>query len=58
LDIFGGWGKDTFLNDLYEFDLDTNVWRKIESTGDIPPPRCQMSAFVKGDCITPQTLTN
>jgi len=37
--IMGGWaGKgNTSFNDLYQFNLDTRIWKKLEGTG-VPPP--------------------
>lgn len=60
--IFGGWSSvaDTptirsmdlvvrdrvFFNDLFSFDLDTNVWTRIITYGIPPSPRCQSSLII------------
>jgi len=48
--IFGGMYKDRnealiFLNDLYQFDTLTNIWKRLDGEGDIPPPKCGHRLF-------------
>jgi len=37
--IFGGTNGVKLLNDSYIYNFDTNIWREIKTTGDIPLPR-------------------
>ena len=37
--LFGGMDDDDRRNDLYQFDIYTNVWEKMISQGDIPSSR-------------------
>eukprot|EP01094_Clydonella_sp_ATCC50884_P023098 TRINITY_DN544_c0_g1_i4.p1 TRINITY_DN544_c0_g1~~TRINITY_DN544_c0_g1_i4.p1 ORF type:complete len:359 (-),score=103.68 TRINITY_DN544_c0_g1_i4:358-1284(-) len=37
--VFGGQEEVRLLNDLWEFDLNTNQWKQLNPTGDIPAPR-------------------
>ncbi|OUM62106.1 hypothetical protein PIROE2DRAFT_62107 [Piromyces sp. E2] len=37
--IFGGTTGIKLLNDSFIFNFDSNVWREIKTTGDIPTPR-------------------
>jgi len=37
--IFGGSGGDKSFNDINKFDLVSQKWSKLESTGDFPRPR-------------------
>lgn len=50
--VFGGDNGSTarnLSNDIYVFDLSKLRWTKIETTGDLPPPRSHFaSAFVGG----------
>lgn len=47
--VFGGKGNGKFLNDLHELNLATNVWRRIEGTGEVPSGRmCSTSLFRNG----------
>jgi len=47
--IFGGWdGRDT-LNDLYEYNMETREWRKMETRGISPPHRYRHTAVIYGD---------
>lgn len=51
--VFGGFSGEEYLNDLFEFDLETEVWTDISSTcrGDIPAPRSRFCAAVHGDSM-------
>eukprot|EP01122_Echinamoeba_exundans_P010001 TRINITY_DN3624_c0_g1_i1.p1 TRINITY_DN3624_c0_g1~~TRINITY_DN3624_c0_g1_i1.p1 ORF type:complete len:457 (+),score=47.90 TRINITY_DN3624_c0_g1_i1:442-1812(+) len=46
--IFGGWldMDRTFLNDVKIFSRSTRKMETMECTGEIPPPRCQVGAFL------------
>ena len=37
--VFGGFGGDTRLNDLWELNLDELTWRQVEASGAAPAPR-------------------
>ncbi len=37
--IFGGTDETNKLNDLWEYKITENQWKKIEGKGDIPPVR-------------------
>lgn len=36
--LFGGEGKQGYLNDLWSFDQQQRKWIEQQATGDIPPP--------------------
>ena len=42
--LFGGWNRDfgptstVTYNDLWEFDLSSDVWTELDSQGSVPPP--------------------
>lgn len=42
--IFGGLGVRGFLNDVWAFDLLSNVWDRLETTGGPPDPRLGANA--------------
>ncbi len=37
--IFGGSNEEGYMNDVHIFDTLTNIWRKMETTGEIPVAR-------------------
>ncbi|KAJ5071890.1 hypothetical protein M0811_09789 [Anaeramoeba ignava] len=37
--VFGGHGKNSYLNDLWEYNFEANEWKQIKGNGDIPPNR-------------------
>uniref|UniRef100_A0A7S2L7C8 BTB domain-containing protein n=1 Tax=Leptocylindrus danicus TaxID=163516 RepID=A0A7S2L7C8_9STRA len=37
--LFGGFDGAKWLNDMYEFDFKTKLWRQIEAKGDLPSVR-------------------
>jgi N-acetylneuraminic acid mutarotase len=49
--VFGGFSGEEYLNDLHEFDFNTETWRDIshECKGNIPAPRSRFCAAVHGD---------
>lgn len=49
--VFGGFSGEEYLNDLFEFDLETETWTEItnQCKGDIPSPRSRFCAAVHGD---------
>jgi N-acetylneuraminic acid mutarotase len=51
--VFGGFSGEEYLNDLYEFDFETENWTDISGLckGDIPAPRSRFCAAVHGDCM-------
>jgi len=51
--VFGGFSGEEYLNDLHEFDLETEVWTDItqQCKGDSPAPRSRFCAAVHGDCM-------
>jgi len=51
--VFGGFSGEEYLNDLYEFDLETENWTNITNLckGDIPAPRSRFCAAVHGHCM-------
>jgi N-acetylneuraminic acid mutarotase len=47
--VFGGWdGRDT-LNDLFEFNFETQEWQKMVTHGASPPHRYRHTAVIFGD---------
>jgi N-acetylneuraminic acid mutarotase len=45
--VFGGRGDDNIkLNDLWRFDISTNVWQEIKQEGTVPIPRCGHSCDI------------
>ena len=46
--LFGGFDGVRWLNDMYEFDLQTNVWKRIEARGNLPSVR-SCPAWAKDD---------
>jgi len=51
--VFGGFSGEEYLNDLHEFDIETETWTEITHLcrGDIPQPRSRFCAAVHGDCM-------
>jgi len=49
--VFGGYSGENYLNDLWEFDIQTETWTDIseQCTGDRPAPRSRFCAAVHGD---------
>ena len=41
----GGDGRD-YLNDLHTLNIDTNIWKLVETDGETPPPRANHSSTV------------
>lgn len=37
--VFGGKTNDGFQNDLWKFDLSTNIWSEVVPTGELPAIR-------------------
>ena len=46
--LFGGFDGARWLNDMFEFDLQTNVWKKVEAKGNLPSVR-SCPAWAKDD---------
>ncbi|KAL3760521.1 hypothetical protein ACHAWU_001856 [Discostella pseudostelligera] len=46
--LFGGFDGVRWLNDMYEFDLQTNVWKRIAARGNLPSVR-SCPAWAKDD---------
>ena len=46
--LFGGFDGARWLNDMFEFDLNTNVWSKVEAKGNLPSVR-SCPAWAKDD---------
>jgi hypothetical protein len=46
--LFGGFDGVRWLNDMYEFDLQTNVWKQIAARGNLPSVR-SCPAWAKDD---------
>ncbi|KAJ5076850.1 hypothetical protein M0811_00168 [Anaeramoeba ignava] len=44
--IFGGKYNSILFNDLFEYNIHQNQWKKIESVGDIPTPRFGASSVL------------
>jgi len=51
--VFGGFSGDEYLNDLFEFDMETETWTDISSfcKGDIPTARSRFCASVHDNCM-------
>ena len=49
--LFGGWNGRRTLNDLFEFNFLTRVWRKVEVSGVVPHDRYRCEGAVSGDKI-------
>jgi len=49
--VFGGFSGENYLNDLWEFNIETETWRDIteEASGTRPAPRSRFCAAVHGD---------
>ena len=45
--IFGGLEGDgvTYLNDVWRFDVNTELWELVTVTGTVPEPRASPSCF-------------
>ena len=37
--VFGGWNGTEYLDDLYNFDIVSLEWKKLDIKGEIPSPR-------------------
>jgi len=50
---FGGFSGKDYLNDLWEFDLETETWTDLTkfTRGQSPAPRSRFCAAVHGDCM-------
>lgn len=46
--LFGGFDGARWLNDMFEFDLQTNIWQKVEAKGTLPSVR-SCPAWAKDD---------
>ena len=46
--LFGGFDGARWLNDMFEFDLQTNIWSKVEAKGTLPSVR-SCPAWAKDD---------
>jgi hypothetical protein len=44
--LFGGRTKETFLNDLWEYDIESNIWRQPETNPILPSTRYRHSATI------------
>ena len=49
--LFGGFDGDARLNDMYEYDLETGVWRDIAYTGLAPQPRDGAGIAILGEFL-------
>jgi N-acetylneuraminic acid mutarotase len=51
--IFGGYDGEKYLNDLWELNLETNVWTELtkRTVGQGPEPRSRCCAAVHGDVM-------
>jgi len=51
--VFAGFSGDQYLNDLHEFDFETETWRDItmETQGTRPSPRSRFCAVVHGNTM-------
>ncbi|CAG9310157.1 unnamed protein product [Blepharisma stoltei] len=48
--IFGGINSDKkYLNDMWKFELETNTWAKLSTTGDKPPARARHGSCSSAD---------
>ncbi|CCI47194.1 unnamed protein product [Albugo candida] len=47
--VFGGWDGHNTLDNLYEFNFKTQLWKMLEAVGSIPPHRYRHSAVVFDD---------
>lgn len=48
--VFGFGGKHE-LSDVHRFDLDTNLWEEVETSGEKPSPRSVFSCFSQGKYV-------
>eukprot|EP00026_Physarum_polycephalum_P002180 Phypoly_transcript_02185.p1 GENE.Phypoly_transcript_02185~~Phypoly_transcript_02185.p1 ORF type:complete len:940 (-),score=130.13 Phypoly_transcript_02185:39-2858(-) len=37
--VFGGYGSNGPVNDMYKFDLDQKIWAPVDTKGPVPQPR-------------------
>ena len=49
--IFGGFDGQQRVNDMHVFDLNTNVWARVNSQGNAPTPRHSHAAVVYRDSM-------
>ncbi|KAJ1883139.1 hypothetical protein LPJ57_000384 [Coemansia sp. RSA 486] len=49
--VFGGMDSERCYNDLWEYSLDTHVWRRVTPNGATPPARYGHASAVVDDCI-------
>ena len=49
--LFGGTNGTIFFNDLYEFNLQNNIWTKLSTKGDIPKERYKATATLIGTSL-------
>ncbi|KAG5191831.1 hypothetical protein JKP88DRAFT_174058 [Tribonema minus] len=49
--LFGGSTGLHYTNDLFEYNMTTNCWRKLATTGKRPSPRYKHQAVVVGDAM-------
>jgi len=51
--VFGGFSGEEYLNDLFEFDIETETWTDISSLykGDVPSARSRFCAAVHDNCM-------
>lgn len=49
--IFGGFDGTQRVNDLHVFDMETNVWARVVSSGNAPTPRHSHAAVVHRDSL-------
>lgn len=46
---FGGYDGKLWMNDIHVFDIETNMWDKIPTSGVKPRPRCRHTGnIIKG----------
>lgn len=49
--VFGGEGVTSLLNDLYSFNIDTEIWTQLFPTGTPPTPRTGMTAIISSSTL-------
>lgn len=49
--LFGGSTGLHYTNDLYEYNVRTNWWHKLQTTGTRPSPRYKHQSVVVGNCM-------
>ena len=51
--VYAGYQGKEELNDLWEFDLATHEWKKVEGEGELPPARSVHTTNLIGTTLFP-----